>query len=132
MFTIFDHSRKIYAAIHNSWLLLYWSSSSSKPFYVLHLRYYDAQQNEADINESGDSRNETFTLITKKKASFKLFHTINKDKTFNVSLFSHRQAKARFLIIFESLQLSRQRTGINGCVVSRKNIYWLFQQTVQV
>ncbi|KAF7271553.1 PH domain-containing protein blown fuse [Rhynchophorus ferrugineus] len=90
---IFDHSKKIYAVIQNSWLLLYGSKSSSKPFYALHLRYYDAEKDKADLNELEDSRKETFTLKIKKKAPFKVFHTLNKDKIFNFTAESSKERR---------------------------------------
>lgn len=43
IFLSFEKMRRVYAGIHENWLLLYSSEKDLKPFQSLHLKFYKAQ-----------------------------------------------------------------------------------------
>lgn len=88
MFSIIDRSCKVYSAVIENWLLIYWSYKDPKPFCALDLQEYEAREDDADLvpNDANLTKDGVKKNV-KIASSFKVFSFYSERNTYNVSEF---------------------------------------------
>lgn len=88
MFSIIDRSCKVYSAVIENWLLIYWSYKDTKPFCALDLQEYEAREDDADLvpNDANLTKDGVKKNL-KIASSFKVFSFYSERNSYNVSEF---------------------------------------------
>ncbi|XP_030746208.1 uncharacterized protein LOC115875022 isoform X2 [Sitophilus oryzae] len=91
IFSFLPRSTEVFGSIHNSWLLIYWSSKDSKPFCTLNLKKYEAHQDEYE-NNSHEAELEERNLKTNKSKRnyFKVVDSSLPEKHYQFVAKSHK------------------------------------------